>query len=88
MGQEALTASATALSTTAWVTATRPPALAKNASRPGQAKVYPGEVGEWVVPLSAYRKAAGRYPLSFQATGPDGAYGPVLRLIVTVAAPR
>ncbi|MCW2600304.1 MAG: hypothetical protein JWM02_2133 [Frankiales bacterium] len=84
VGQEALSASATPLSTSAWTSSTAPPALSSNFSRPGQAKVYPGEVGEWRVPLSAYRKNVGAYPLTLQAKGPDALYGPKLSTKVNV----
>ena len=81
VGQEQLTSTATPLSTSAWTSSTTPPALGSNASRPGQAKVYPGEVGEWQVPLSALNKAAGTYSLALQATG-----GPRMALTVKVAS--
>ncbi|MCU1595413.1 MAG: hypothetical protein JWO12_2805, partial [Frankiales bacterium] len=81
VGSERLTTAATPLSTSAWIDSTTPPALGSNASRPGQAKVYPGEVGEWLVPLSASRKPAGTYALSFRPQG----YGPSVPLKVTVA---
>jgi stage II sporulation protein D len=83
--EEGLSASATPLSTTAWSSPTTPPKLAGNVTRPGQSKVYPGEVGEWRVPLSAFRKAAGSYPVTVQPIGPGGAtYGPKLTTKVTV----
>jgi len=83
--QEALSAGPTALSTSAWSSPTTPATLAGNVTRPGQAKVYPGEVGEWRVPLSAFKKAPGTYPIELQAKGPDGAlYGPKLTTSVTV----
>ncbi len=85
VGEESLGAARTPLSTSAWPSSTTAPPLSVNVSRPGQAKVYPGEVGEWRVPVSAYRKAAGTYGLAFQAKGPDGvAYGPRLVTKVTV----
>jgi hypothetical protein len=84
VGREALTSSATALSTPAWTSSTTPPALSANITRPGQADVNPGEVGEWLVPLSAYRKSAGGYPLTLQAKGPNGGYGPKVSTRVTV----
>ena len=87
VGTEALRATATPLSTSAWTTSTTPPALAGSVTRPGQAKVYPGEVGEWMVPLSAVRKAAGDYRFSLQPVGPGGAgYGPLLSYRVIVSA--
>lgn len=81
VGSEQLTSTATPLSTPAWPSATTPPALASNVLRPNVSKVYPGEVGEWLVPLSAYKKAAGTSTLTFQAKG----YGPKIGVKVTVA---
>jgi hypothetical protein len=72
------------LRTSAWPYPTRPPALAANVTRSGVAAVYPGEVGEWRIPLSGLRKAPGTYAESWQALGPTGRYGPVLRTSVTV----
>ena len=87
VGTDRLQTSATSLSTSAWESSTRTPPLARGLSRPGQTKVYPGEVGEWRVPLSAYRKAAGSSTLTLQAVGPDGSvYGPVMSTAITVTA--
>jgi hypothetical protein len=72
------------LRTSAWPYPTRPPAMAANATRPGVKVVYPGEVGEWRIPLSGLRKAPGTYAESWQALGPAGRYGPVLKTTVTV----
>ncbi|MBC7374398.1 MAG: hypothetical protein H7323_10460, partial [Frankiales bacterium] len=72
-----------ALATTAWASSSRPPALSSNAVRPGADAVYPGEIGEWRVPVTA--KAAGTYDLVLQAVGATARYGPVLRTRVTVA---
>ena len=84
--QESLSAAGTALSTPAWSNPTTPPALAGNVTRPGQSKVYPGEVGEWRVPLSAFKRTAGSYVVALQAKGPDGAlYGPKITTTVTVS---
>jgi SpoIID/LytB domain protein len=86
VGQERMGSAGTPLSTTGWSSSTAPPSLAANASRPGQGKVYPGEIGEWRIPISAARKAAGSYALRMQAKGADGVpYGPVLTSKVTVA---
>jgi SpoIID/LytB domain protein len=81
VGSEQLTSTATPLSTSAWPSATTPPALASNVMRPSVSKVYPGEVGEWLVPLSAFKKAVGSSTLTFQAKG----YGPKVTVKVTVA---
>ncbi|MDT7570393.1 MAG: stage sporulation protein [Actinomycetota bacterium] len=72
------------LRTSAWPYPTRPPALAANVTRPGVTAVYPGEVGEWRIPLSGYRKTPGTYAESWQALGPTGRYGPLIRTSVTV----
>jgi hypothetical protein len=72
------------LRTSAWPYPTRPPAMAANVTRPGVQVVYPGEVGEWRIPLSALRSAPGTYAESWQALGPAGRHGPVLKTSVTV----
>lgn len=85
VGQEGIVATATPLSTSAWGASTRPPALSKNLSRPGVTAVYPGEVGEWLVPLSAYHQPAGYYPITLQLATPAGAvYGPTMTTTVKV----
>jgi SpoIID/LytB domain protein len=85
VGSERLSASQSALSTSAWPSATEAPALASNVTRPTISAVYPGEVGEWRIPISAEGKAAGTYPLSFRAMTPAGAtYGPTLSSTVRV----
>jgi hypothetical protein len=72
------------LRTSAWPYPTRPPAMAANVARPGVQAVYPGEVGEWRIPLSGRGKAPGTYAESWQALGPAGRYGPVVKTSVTV----
>ena len=72
------------LRTSAWPYPTRPPAMAANVTRPGTATVYPGEVGEWRIPLSGLRRTPATYAEAWQALGPTGRYGPVLRTSVTV----
>jgi SpoIID/LytB domain protein len=72
------------LRTSAWPYPTRPPALARNLTRPGVQAVYPGEVGEWRIPLSGFRCTPGTYAEAWQPLGPTGRYGPVLRTSVTV----
>jgi SpoIID/LytB domain protein len=72
------------LRTGAWPYPTRPAAMAANVTRPGVTAVYPGEVGEWRIPLSGYRKTPGTYAESWQALGPTGRYGPLLKTSVTV----
>jgi hypothetical protein len=72
------------LRTSAWPYPTRPPAMVGNVTRPGRTAVYPGEVGEWRIPLSGYRRTPGTYAESWQALGPTGRYGPVLKTSVTV----
>ena len=71
-----------ALATTAWASPSRPPALSSNAVRPGAAAVYPGEIGEWRIPVAA--RTAGTYDLVLQAVGATARYGPVLTTRVTV----
>ncbi|MBW8801195.1 MAG: hypothetical protein JF597_48895, partial [Streptomyces sp.] len=87
VGSEVLGTSQTSLRTSAWSSSTRPPPLTRNVTRPSVAAVYPGEVGEWQIPLSGYRHTPGTYPLALQLFGPDGkAYGPRQSLSVSVTA--
>jgi hypothetical protein len=72
------------LRTSAWPYPTRPPAMTANVTRPGVTAVYPGEVGEWRIPLSGFHRAPGTYAESGQALGPTGRYGPVIKTSVTV----
>jgi hypothetical protein len=72
------------LRTSAWPYPTRPPALAGNVTRAGVKTVYPGEIGEWRIPLSGLKRSAGSYAEAWQALGPTGRYGPVLKTSVTV----
>jgi SpoIID/LytB domain protein len=69
-----------------WPSSTRPPALSGNVTRPGQPKVFPGEVGTWTVPLSASGKAPGTYTMTLRAHGPSGYYGPSFGVTVKVVA--
>ena len=83
VGRESLTTgSASPFATGAWLSRSRPPALALNASRPAATAVWPGEVGEWRVPVSAFRQVAGSRSLVLH---PDG-YGPSVTTSVTVTA--
>ena len=51
------------------------------------AAVYPGEIGEWRIPISSGGRAAGTYRESWQAIGPERQrFGPVI--VVTVTVPR
>ena len=85
VGTERLSASATPLSTSAWSSSTRTPALSRNVTRPGVASVYPGEVGEWQVPLSAFHKTAGTYTVTLRPVAPSGStYGPTVSTSVRV----
>ncbi|MFN2540444.1 MAG: SpoIID/LytB domain-containing protein [Mycobacteriales bacterium] len=85
VGSEGLTTtSSSPFRTSAWSSASRPPALSGNLTRPGQPSVYPGELGEWLVPLSAFKVAAGSYAVGFRPLGPSGAYGPTSTVPVTV----
>ena len=86
VGTERLRASSGTYAGTGWLDATTPPALKGNVTRPGQSQVYPGEVGEWQVPMTAYRKAAGNQSLALQAVSPSGAlYGPRFTTRVTAS---
>jgi hypothetical protein len=78
------TGKADPLRTSAWPYPTRPPAMTANVTRPGVTAVYPGEVGEWRIPLSGRGKKPGTYVESWQALGPSGRYGPVVKTSVTV----
>ncbi len=85
VGREALTSgSASPFATAAWSTSSRPPALAGNISRPGTRAVRPGEVGEWLVPVSAFRQAVGTRSLVLRPVGG----GPSVRTSITVTAAR
>jgi len=85
VGQEGLTTTTSSpFATSAWSSKTTPPALSSNLTRPGQTSVYPGELGEWLVPVSAFKVKAGSYSIGFRPVGPDGAYGPTSTLAVNV----
>jgi SpoIID/LytB domain protein len=77
---------ADALRTSAWLSATQATRLFRNYSRPGQTAVYPGEVGEYVVPIDPTNKAAGTYGEFFQPTNGATRYGPVAGTNASVAA--
>ncbi len=69
----------------AWPVSTRPPALLGNVTRHGLTLVYPGEVGEWRIPLSTAGVRPGTYTESWQGLGPDRVrFGPVFTTTVTV----
>ncbi|MGB8649089.1 MAG: SpoIID/LytB domain-containing protein [Mycobacteriales bacterium] len=85
VGSEGLASNGFALATSAWSSSSRPPKLSLNVTRPNVTAVYPGEVGEWQVPISAYRKSAGSYTLKLRPLAPNGvAYGPQVSTTVTV----
>jgi SpoIID/LytB domain protein len=87
VGTEGLTTTtASPFATSAWSSSARPPALSSNLSRPGQDFVYPGELGEWLVPLSAFKVAPGSYNVGFRPVGNGAAYGPTSTLPITVRA--
>ncbi|HEU0131632.1 MAG TPA: SpoIID/LytB domain-containing protein [Mycobacteriales bacterium] len=77
---------ADALRTSTWLSATQPGRLAANVSRPGVAAVYPGEVGEYRVPIDPTNRAAGTYGEWFQATAGATRYGPVAGTSVSLTA--
>ena len=74
---------ASPFATPAWASPSRPPALAANTVRPGATSVFPGEVGEWRIPLRG--RVSGTSDLVLQAVGPAARYGPVLTTRVTVS---
>ncbi len=85
VGQELLTTAAPErLRTSAWLSPTRPPALAVNATRPSVKNVHPGEIGEWRVPLSARGRAAGTYRTTLQPVVGGRGYGPRTTTTTTV----
>lgn len=87
VGQEQLRTSAAAQLAYHWTSSTRPPAMSRNVTRPGQSAVYPGEVGEWIVPLYGGSSAPGTYTMSFRPYSPSGtAYGPTLSVSAKVVA--
>ncbi|HEV2888792.1 MAG TPA: SpoIID/LytB domain-containing protein [Frankiaceae bacterium] len=75
-----------ALRTAAWLSPQSPSRLARNVSRPGQTSVWPGEVGEYVVPLDPTNKPAGSYAEWFQAMTGSTRYGPVIGTTIRLAA--
>ena len=83
VGKDALQARAPEpLRTSAWLSPTRPPALARNATRPAARRVHPGEIGEWRVPLAGVRPGAFR--TSLQAVVGGSGYGPRTATTTTV----
>lgn len=73
------------LRTSAWPRPTRPPAMTRNVTRPGVLSVYPGEVGEWRIPLSGAGRTPGTYTEAWRGIAPSGArFGPVFKVAVTV----
>lgn len=87
VGEERLKSSGATSLAYRWPSATTPPPLARNVTRPGQAAVHPGEVGEWVVPLSAARTAPGTVRLGLRAVNAGGyTYGPAMSVSVKVLA--
>jgi SpoIID/LytB domain protein len=85
VGTEGLTTtSASPFATSAWSSTSRPPALKSNLTRPGATDVAPGEIGEWLVPLKAFKVAPGSYTVNLRPVGPSGAYGPTSAVPVKV----
>jgi SpoIID/LytB domain protein len=88
VGHERLKASSTPLAVH-WLAADDPSTLRLNVSRPGVAAVYPGEIGEWRIPVSGLRAAPGTYSFTVRAATPGGtAYGPTLTVKATVVAAK
>ncbi|HEX8002530.1 MAG TPA: SpoIID/LytB domain-containing protein [Mycobacteriales bacterium] len=75
-----------ALRTSAWLSPTSPSKLVRNLTRPGQTQVWPGEVGEYVVPLDPTNKPAGSYYEYFQAMAGSTRYGAALGTTVKLTA--
>jgi len=69
-----------------WPASNRTPPLRANTTRPGAASVFPGEVGEWWVPVTAYGRSNGTYSTSLRAVGPSGSYGPTMPVTVKVVS--
>lgn len=69
-----------------WVSADRVSALRANVSRPGVAAVHPGEVGEWLLPVSGAKAAAATYAETFELAAGEQRYKPALSLSVVVGA--
>jgi SpoIID/LytB domain protein len=86
VGQEGLYASRTPLGYH-WLSASKPATLSRNVTRPGVTTVYPGEVGEWVVPVTGANAAPGSYSFTLRPATPSGtAYGPTMTVKATVVA--
>jgi SpoIID/LytB domain protein len=86
VGQERLKASATPLAH-GWVAGDNPSRLRRNVTRPGVTSVYPGEVGEWLVPVSGLKPSPGSYSFTVRPATPAGAaYGPTYTVSVKVVA--
>ena len=87
VGEERLKAAAPTRLGYQWQSSTVPPAMRRNVTRPGQTAVHPGEVGEWVVPLTGVSTAAGTETLKLRAVNASGAgYGPTVTVSVRVVA--
>jgi SpoIID/LytB domain protein len=71
--------------TPTWTSPSSARRLSANLTRPGM-PVRPGDVGEWVVPLSPLREAGGTYGEYFRLldTATGTYYGPVMGMDVTV----
>jgi SpoIID/LytB domain protein len=86
VGQERLKASATPLAA-GWPAADRPSTLSANLSRPGVTSVFPGEVGQWLIPISGVKASPGDYSFTLRAATPGGVvYGPTLTVKAKVLA--
>lgn len=70
--------------TSAWSSASRAPGMTGNATKSAVRLVYPGEVGEWRVPLSAWRVPAGAHTETFKAVDGSAFYGPLFSATVNV----
>lgn len=71
-------------STDGWSSKSVGPQLVGNASRNGLSQVYPGEVGEWRVPLSAWKVKPGNYTQLLRAVEGTALFGPTIRTSIEV----
>lgn len=87
VGQDRLKASATPLAYH-WLASDNPGTLRANVTRPGVTSVYPGEIGQWVIPVSGVAGKPGTtYAFTVRAATSSGAaYGPTLTVKASVVA--
>jgi peptidoglycan hydrolase-like amidase len=87
VGQEGLKASGATGLAYNWPSSTQAPPLSRNVSRPGATAVFPGEIGQWTVPIWGAKMPLGTSTLTLRLATPKGtAYGPTLSTTVKVVA--